>query len=126
MSARVPNGGLGEATATPHSLARLPASEFRIAKRRFVLLMLAPATIVLLALTLYPFLASFWYSLTDYSLLEPNDRDFIGLDNYVSLLRGTEFWAALRVTVGGGSGRARSAAASANAASAMVGVLGCS
>jgi hypothetical protein len=34
--------------------------------------------------------------------------------------------AALRVTLGGGSGSARSAATSANAASARVGVRGCS
>ncbi|MFN8594191.1 MAG: sugar ABC transporter permease [Thermomicrobiales bacterium] len=67
-------------------------------RRRFVLLMLTPATLLLLVLTLYPFLASFWYSLTDYSLLEPNDRDFIGLGNYASLLRGGEFWWSLRVT----------------------------
>ncbi len=60
--------------------------------------MLAPATILLLGLTLYPFLASFWYSFTDYSLLKPNDRDFVGLANYVRLLSGSEFWASFRTT----------------------------
>lgn len=67
-------------------------------RQRFLLLMLAPATLLLLALTLYPFLTSLWYSFTDYSLLEPNDRDFVGLSNYASLLRGGEFWSSLRIT----------------------------
>lgn len=81
------------------TFVRHPTSGTRHAKRRFVLCMLAPATVLLLALTLYPFLASVWYSLTDYSLLKPNDRDFVGLANYASLLRGDEFWTSLRITV---------------------------
>ncbi|MBA3415540.1 MAG: sugar ABC transporter permease [Chloroflexia bacterium] len=67
-------------------------------RRRFVLLMLAPSTILLMALTLYPFLTSLWLSVTDYTLLAPNDREFIGLENYRELLASAEFWGALRLT----------------------------
>jgi multiple sugar transport system permease protein len=87
------------ATSLP-AAPRTPRShhEWQRQRRRFVFLMLAPATVLLLALTLYPFLASAWLSLTDYSLLEPNDRDFIGLRNYAELLGSAEFWGAFRLT----------------------------
>jgi multiple sugar transport system permease protein len=45
---------------------------------------LAPWLLHFLALDLYPFVASFYYSLTRYSVLNP--PRFIGLDNYVELL----------------------------------------
>lgn len=67
-------------------------------RRRFALVMLAPATILLVGLTLYPFLVSLWYSFTDFSLLEPRDRDFIGFANYADLLTGAEFWNSFRIT----------------------------
>lgn len=77
---------------------RSAAGEAARQRRRFVLLMLAPSTVVLLGLTLYPFLTSLWLSFTDYTLLEPNDRDFVGLANYRELVTSAEFWGAFRVT----------------------------
>ena len=60
--------------------------------------MLAPATILLLGLTLIPFLAGLVFSLTDYALSAPGPVAFVGLRNYGSLFQSTEFWNALRVT----------------------------
>lgn len=68
-------------------------------RRRFVWLMLAPSTILLLGLTLYPFISSLLLSFTDYTLLAPGDRKVIGLRNYADLLGSADFWGAFRVTL---------------------------
>jgi multiple sugar transport system permease protein len=67
-------------------------------RRRFILLMLAPATVLLAGLTIVPFVASVIFSLTDYALTAPGQTDFIGLGNYLALFRSAEFWNAARVT----------------------------
>ena len=61
--------------------------------------MLMPATILLVGLTLFPFIVSLILSFTDYSLLRPGQTKFIFLDNYIELMTTDEFWIALRVTV---------------------------
>lgn len=74
---------------------RLPAPA---ARRRFVLLMLAPATALLLAVTLLPFLWALAMSLTDLSLTRPGQTAFVGLANYRALILSPEVWQAARVT----------------------------
>lgn len=61
--------------------------------------MLAPATCLLVGLTLLPFVVSVVFSLTDYSLVTPGDAGFVGLRNYAALFQSEEFWNALRVTL---------------------------
>lgn len=61
---------------------------------RFVLLMLAPAVVLLFGLTVAPFLASVWLSLTNYLLTDPPAR-FIGLRNYAELMTSPDFWQAV-------------------------------
>jgi multiple sugar transport system permease protein len=68
-------------------------------RNRFILLMLAPATVLLAGLTLIPFVVSVGFSLTNYSLTAPNDIAFIGLGNYLALFSSSEFWNAAWVTV---------------------------
>ena len=51
------------------------------------------ATIGILA----PFFISLWWSLTNYKLTRPGYR-FVGLDNYVELLRSPDFWNSTLVT----------------------------
>lgn len=67
-------------------------------RRNFVLLMLAPATILLFGLTIFPFLASLVMSLTNYSMVTPDKLAFIGIGNYVSLFGSPDFWGALGIT----------------------------
>jgi len=65
----------------------------RVERSRLVagLLFLSPWLIGLLLFTAYPLLASLYYSLTDYAVLRP--PRFVGLANYVYLLREDEyFW----------------------------------
>ena len=74
-------------------------NQFRKERNKFIILMLMPATILLVGLTLFPFVVSFILSFTDYSLLRPGQTKFIFLDNYIELMKTDEFWIALRVTI---------------------------
>jgi len=57
----------------------------------------SPWLIGLLVFQLYPIVASMYFSLCDYSVLEP--ATFIGLGNYADLMRDEVFWRALRNTL---------------------------
>ena len=48
-------------------------------RRRLPLL---PALIFVIVLTQVPFVMSIWYSLTDWKVVPPSPREFVGLDNY--------------------------------------------
>lgn len=68
------------------------------AQRRFIFWMLAPATVLMLSLTLIPFLVSVYLSFTDYSLAKPDEISWIGLQNYSDLLGSADFWNAAKIT----------------------------
>ena len=67
-------------------------------RRRFIAVMLLPAVVFLLALTLFPFAVGAFLSLTSYSLLDSGAWSYIGLGNYAALLVSAEFWQAFWVT----------------------------
>lgn len=57
-----------------------------------------PAFVVMLAVTLYPILQAVWESLFRYRLTAPDDRTFVGLNNYGVILTDEVFWKSLGVT----------------------------
>jgi multiple sugar transport system permease protein len=63
--------------------------------RRLVL----PAIIVMLVVTAFPMLRALYLSLFTYSLTAPDDRGFVGLNNYVTALTDPLFWKTTGVTV---------------------------
>ena len=69
--------------------------------KRFGMAMITPTVIVLLILTAYPLIFTFYYSLTDYNLLKAlrNPTHFIGLKNYTKLLGNEYFRKAIWNTV---------------------------
>lgn len=67
--------------------------------RRFVRRMLLPGTILLLGLTLFPFLSTLVLSFADFSLLDDSVEAWIGFSNYRRLFGGAAFWEALWVTI---------------------------
>ncbi|MDO5030936.1 MAG: sugar ABC transporter permease [Corynebacterium sp.] len=69
------------------------------AERRLGLLLVSPALILMLLVTAYPIGYAMWLSLQRYDLRFPEDREFIGLQNYVSVLTSSYWWEALGVTV---------------------------
>jgi multiple sugar transport system permease protein len=74
------------------------------AERRLGLLLCAPAVIAMLLVTAYPMLYALWLSLFRYDLRFPDERLFIGMDNYLSVLSSEVWWQAmfntLVITVG--------------------------
>src|SRR5687767_2440128 len=59
-------------------------------------LFVAPAVIGFLLFILFPMVASFGLSFTEYNLL--SDPEWIGFDNYVALAKDDFFWRSLRIT----------------------------
>lgn len=60
---------------------------------------LAPAVIVLLAITVWPIGRAVWLSLSSYSLTSPDDRDFVGLGNYTEILTNRTWWLAVATSL---------------------------
>ena len=67
----------------------------RMAERRLAWLLCAPAATAMLLVTAYPMLYASWLSLFRYDLRFPDERQLVGLDNYVSVLTSEAWWQAL-------------------------------
>ncbi|MFT7022358.1 MAG: multiple sugar transport system permease protein [Rhodococcus sp. (in: high G+C Gram-positive bacteria)] len=75
-------------------------SDGKKAERKLGLMLIAPAAFMMLAVTGYPIVYAFWLSLQKYNLAFPEDREFIGLENYVTVLSDGYWWTAFSVTAG--------------------------
>lgn len=75
-------------------------SEGKKAERRLGLMLVAPAAIIMVAVTGYPIVYALWLSLQKYNLAFPDDREFVGFSNYVTVLSDSYWWQAFGVTVG--------------------------
>jgi multiple sugar transport system permease protein len=80
--------------------ATLGATDDKRSERRLAFLLIAPAVILMIAVTGYPILYSVWLSLQRYNLATPDDVEFVGLQNYVTVLTDGYWWTALAVTLG--------------------------
>ena len=90
------------AIATSQTKAGKPpphASERAIAENRLGLKLVAPAVILMLIVTAYPMLQALYLSLFRYRLTTPNERELVGLSNYVTALTDSLFWQDLLNTV---------------------------
>ncbi|MEM9564812.1 MAG: sugar ABC transporter permease [Actinomycetota bacterium] len=94
-------------TAVPESIddappASAPDEERRRHQRREAWrrrLPLLPALLFTIVVTQVPFLFSLWYSLTEWTIVPPSDREFTGLGNYVDLASNEFFRRALWTSV---------------------------
>lgn len=75
-------------------------SDGKKAERRLGLTLIAPAAIMMVAVTGYPIVYAFWLSLQKYNLAFPDDREFVGISNYVTVLSDGYWWTAFAVTAG--------------------------
>ena len=71
----------------------------RRSQRRLAYWLIAPAVILMLAVTAYPVLYALWLSLHRYNLASPNDVAFVGLANYATILGDKYWWTAFFVTL---------------------------
>jgi multiple sugar transport system permease protein len=71
----------------------------RRSERRLAFVLVAPAAILMLAVTAYPIGYAVWLSLERYNLATPGDTAFIGLGNYQTILSDRYWWTAFAVTL---------------------------
>ena len=70
----------------------------RTSQRRLAYWLIAPAAVLMLAVTAYPIVYAFWLSLHRYNLASPNDIKFVGFANYQTILSDKYWWTAFFVT----------------------------
>lgn len=68
-------------------------------QRRLAYWLIAPAVILMLAVTAYPIGYALWLSLHRYNLASPADTAFVGLGNYQTVLTDKYWWTAFFVTL---------------------------
>jgi multiple sugar transport system permease protein len=97
---------VSQATTEKPDVAEKPAapkkavlSEGKRAERKLGWLLCAPAAITMIAVTGWPIIYSIWLSLQRYDLKFPDRTEFIGLDNYITVLSSPYWWNAVWVTV---------------------------
>lgn len=66
----------------------------RQSQRRLAYRLIAPAVILMLAVTAYPIGYAIWLSLQRYNLASPADTKFVGLANYQTILTDKYWWTA--------------------------------
>jgi len=78
----------------PPADARTPAaaSDRSKAENRLGMKLVAPAVVLMLLVTAWPMIQALYLSLYRYRLTAPQDREFVGIDNYVTVLSDRLFW----------------------------------
>jgi multiple sugar transport system permease protein len=85
------------AEAAPKGKPQL--SEGARAERRLGFMLIAPAVVVMIAVTAYPVGYAIYLSLERYNLALPQDTKFVGFANYGAVLSSPYWWQALEVTL---------------------------
>jgi len=80
-------------------IARQRHSEGKRAERRLGLMLVAPAVILMIAVTAYPIAYAVYLSLFRADLRTPDENEFVGLDNYVTVLSSDIWWKAFGFTL---------------------------
>jgi multiple sugar transport system permease protein len=89
----------GGAARAAEPRKKVVLSEGKKAERKLGWLLCAPAAIIMLAVTAWPIIYSVYLSLQRYDLKFPDRQEFVGLDNYVTVLSSPYWWNAVWVTV---------------------------
>jgi multiple sugar transport system permease protein len=89
---RDPGGGVARK-------ARRHLSERARSEQRLGWALVAPAVVVMLAVTAYPLGRAVWLSLYSYKLTDPAGKDFVGLRNYGVVLTDSLWWRDVATTV---------------------------
>jgi multiple sugar transport system permease protein len=80
-------------------IARQRHSEGKRQERRLGMLLCAPAVVIMLAVTAYPILYAVWLSFFRADLRTPDANEFIGFDNYATVLSSSIWWHAFGFTL---------------------------
>ncbi|KRC59561.1 MULTISPECIES: carbohydrate ABC transporter permease [unclassified Nocardioides] len=86
-------------TATAPARGKPVVSDRARAETRLGQKLVAPAIVLMLLVTAFPMLRALYLSTFDYALTAPDDREFVGLGNYLTALSDPLFWKTTGVTV---------------------------
>ena len=87
------------AAATTSAAPAATGSDNTRSERKLAFLLIAPAVLLMLAVTGYPIVYAVWLSLQRNNMAAPEDTEFIGLTNYVTILTDRYWWTAFFVTL---------------------------
>ena len=79
--------------------AKAGASDRSSAENKLGLKLVAPAVVLMLLVTAYPMLRALYLSVFRYRLTAPDDRAFVGADNYLTILTDDQFWKSTLTTL---------------------------
>ena len=82
----------GPDTKAAKSPGKAPMTDRSSAENKLGLKLVAPAVVLMLLVTAYPMLQALYLSMFRYRLTSPDDREFVGIDNYVAVLSDGLFW----------------------------------
>jgi multiple sugar transport system permease protein len=68
-------------------------------RKAYPYFLIAPTVLLVGMALVYPVASLLNQSFQDYSILRPNERSFIGLENYRAVLQDSEFWRSLQASV---------------------------
>ncbi len=71
----------------------------KLTQKHFALVLILPAIIMVFAIVIYPLINALIQSFFDYNLARPNIKPFIGLGNYLDVLKDNYFWKSLSSTI---------------------------
>ena len=80
-------------------IARQRASEGKRQEARLGLLLCAPAVLIMVAVMAYPIFYAVYLSFFRADLRTPGEREFVWLDNYITVLSSGIWWRAFWVTM---------------------------
>lgn len=92
-------GQVATASPLPSASASRRGGVSAWADDHFKWLMVAPATLLILALSIYPLLFSLWVVFVNYDFQIPG-HDFVGLQNFAEIVNDPLAWSSLGVTLG--------------------------
>jgi multiple sugar transport system permease protein len=79
--------------------ARKAASDRSAAENSLGLKLVAPAVVLMLLVTAWPMIQALYLSMFRYRLTAPDDREFVGVDNYLTILSDDQFWKSTLTTL---------------------------
>lgn len=84
---------------TPSKPGKAATSDRSTAENRLGLKLVAPAVVLMLLVTAWPMIQALYLSLFRYRLTAPDDRAFVGIDNYLTILSDDQFWKSTGTTL---------------------------
>ena len=87
------------APATTKAKGKKRLTDKQRAERKLAYLLCGPAVFAMLLVTAYPILYALWLSLRKADLRFPDRGEFIGLENYITVLTSSTWWSVLGATL---------------------------